>query len=314
MKYIEARVVFDAPDRELAAELISGLFYDLGVHGVVVEDPTIETTEDWADPPPSVYEKFAVVGYFEVDSDFQSRRRGLEEGLAKLESRSAVRTEVIYTETGDENWAESWKRFFKPMKVGSRLVIKPSWQEYVQGKDEIVIEIDPGMAFGTGTHPTTSLCLESIEHYLKPGDSFLDIGTGSGILMMAAAKLGASRMLGIDIDPTAIDVARENLRRNHIPEDSFTLRQGRLCRDICDRFRIVVSNILSEVILELIDELDPVLDPGGIFIFSGIAEEKASAVLEKMALSGFEPLETKKKEGWAAVCGKRKSEAKRRES
>lgn len=310
MKYIEARAQFDAADRELAAQLISAIFYDLGVKGVVIED-IIETTEDWADAPPSIPEKFAVTGYLPVDSDFQGRRRGLEAGLADLENRCAVRTEVIYAETSDEDWAESWKRFFKPIRIGNRLVIKPTWQQYTHEAGDIVLEIDPGMAFGTGTHPTTSLCIEGIERYLKPGDTFLDIGTGSGILMIAAAKLGASRMLGVDIDPMAVEVAGENLRRNGIPEEVFSLQQTRLCRGIRDRFRIVVSNILSEVVLELLEELNPVLAEGGIFILSGIAEEKAPAVLEKMERKGFHAIEIRKKEGWAAVLGERKSGATR---
>jgi ribosomal protein L11 methyltransferase len=303
MKWIEARIVFDAPDTGLAVELISNIFYELGLSGVVVEDPTMDSTEDWADTPLERPDHHAVIGYIPADERIQDCCRRLESELSRLEEQTGIGWEVVYDETAEEDWAESWKQFFKPQKITDRLVVKPTWKAYTPAAGEIILKIDPGMAFGTGTHPTTSLCLELIEKYLKPNDTFLDIGTGSGILMIAAAKLGASKLTGIDTDPMAVSVARSNLALNDIHTDRFSVETGDLARRIDTQFQMVVSNILSEVILRLLDDLKAVLSQKGMFIFSGITRQNLNEVLDKIETSGFQAIEISTREEWAAVAG-----------
>jgi ribosomal protein L11 methyltransferase len=182
-------------------------------------------------------------------------------------------------------------------------VVKPSWRDYASSPVEIVIELDPGMAFGTGTHPTTALCVQLIERHLKSGDSFLDIGTGSGILMLAAAKLGAGRLCGGDRDGTAVRVAAENLRRNGVNRRSACLVQGSLAGPFKGRFDVVAANILTHVIIELLGDIPRLLKAGGVLICSGIIEQNKELVAGKMRGMGFEPVEILQKEGWVAMAG-----------
>ena len=162
------------------------------------------------------------------------------------------------------------------------------------------------MAFGTGTHPTTSLCVRLIEAGLKPGDSFLDIGTGSGILMVVAGKLGARRLCGIDRDELAVRIASENLGRNGIGAERFDLVQGSLAAPFQGRFDVVAANILTHVVLELLGDVPRVLKPGGIFICSGIIEENKNLVVGRMTAMGFEALDVRLQEGWVAIAGRYK--------
>jgi ribosomal protein L11 methyltransferase len=306
MKWIEARVVFDFPDTGLAVELISNIFYELGLTGVVIEDPILDSTEDWVDSPQDIPEHNAVTGYIPADERLQDRCRRLESELSQLEGKTGIGFEVVYDETVEADWAESWKQFFKPQKITDRLVVKPTWKPYTPTAGEIILEIDPGMAFGTGTHPTTCLCMELIEKYLKRHDTFLDIGTGSGILMIAAAKLGASKLTGIDTDPMAVAVARKNLILNDIPVDRFCVETGHLARGINTPFKMVVSNILTGVILKLLDMIEPVLAEEGMFIFSGITRQNLKEVLDKIEARGLQTVEICTREEWAAVAGSHK--------
>jgi len=307
MKWIEARVEFEGPDTDLAVELISDIFYEMGLTGVMVEDPTIDISVDWAEGPEKTPDRFAVIGYIPMDRRLESRLRALESALPRLNQQAGIRCSIRYDETAEEDWAESWKQFFKPQKITPRLIVKPTWESYTPDAEEIILEIDPGMAFGTGTHPTTCLCLELIERYLRPGDTFLDIGTGSGILMIAAAKLGASTLAGIDADPMAVSVARKNLARNGISGDRFSVKTANRIRGIDKRFTIVVSNILTEVILTVLNDLDSVLEQKGCFIFSGITRQNLEKVLDKIDTKGYRTIQIGTREEWVAIAGTRKA-------
>ena len=173
----------------------------------------------------------------------------------------------------DEDWAHAWKAFFYPERVGRHIVVKPTWRDYTPQPGDKVLEIDPGMAFDTGTHPTTSLCIGLMEKHLRPGGSFLDVGTGSGILMAAAAKLEAGRGLGIDNDPLAVEIAGNNLRLNGADPEKFTVATGDLVSVVTGSYDLVAANILSEVIVRLLDDLPEKTTPGGIVITSGIIEK-----------------------------------------
>jgi len=312
MKWIKAKVVFDQPgnlpaDNDLAVDLISDIFYDFGLQGVVVEDPTIEPEEDWAEDAIGRAERNAVVAYLPEDSQTEVRCRTLEKKLSYLKERSGLISHVSYKKRDEEDWAHAWKAYFWPRKIGRHLVVKPTWREYTPESDEIVIELDPGMAFGTGTHPTTSLCAALIEKYLKKGDHFLDVGTGSGILMITAARLGADRVCGIDKDETAVNIAVANLKLNSINPRRFQVTTANLVDEIRDTYDLIAANIFTHVILDLLADIKRVLNPGGIFICSGIIEKNTDQVTGALRNIGFEIMETAVQEEWAAITSKLKA-------
>jgi ribosomal protein L11 methyltransferase len=307
MQWIEVKVVFDPPghgrpDRELAADLIADIFYDFGLQGVVVEDPDIDPQEDWAEDAVGRADCHAVVAYLPEDSRAEARCRTLESKLAHLKTQSGIVSRVSYKKRDDEDWAHAWKAYFWPQKISRRLVVKPTWRAHTPAPDEMVIELDPGMAFGTGTHPTTALCAAMIETHLKEGDRFLDVGTGSGILMIAAARLGAARVCGIDRDDTAIAVAAANLKLNSIEPQRCELKTANLIDETSGTYDIIAANILTRVILDLIVDIRRVLAPGGIFICSGIIEKNQGQVIAALRNKGFDVLETAVKDEWVAIA------------
>ncbi|QTA88994.1 50S ribosomal protein L11 methyltransferase [Desulfonema magnum] len=312
MKWIEAKVIFDLSsdsrtegwEHEEKFDLISNVFYDFGLQGVVVESTTPEPPADWADDAEETPEHDAVTGYFPKNEVSEKKCEILEQELIRLKQKNGIITRIVYREIDEEDWAESWKAYFWPEKITKTIVVKPTWREYFPLENEIVLEIDPGMAFGTGTHPTTALCLRMIENYLKPGDSFLDIGTGSGILMVAAAKLGADKVCGSDSDEVAVEVARKNLILNRINTERFGLLTGNLADEVEDQFDLVTANILSQVIVVLLDSVKKTLKKNGIFICSGIIEKNKDTVVEKMKAVGFRILEIQTDQEWVSIAGK----------
>ncbi len=304
MKWIAVKVLFEFQDIALAADLIADCFYTLGLKGVVIDDPVADPDEDWGTDALPMPEKDAVTGYLPGDSRFENTLAALQQSLGKLERATGVRCRVICSEIDEEDWAHAWKAFFYPERVGRHIVVKPTWRDYTPQPGDKVLEIDPGMAFGTGTHPTTSLCIALLEKHLRPGCSFLDVGTGSGILMAAAAKLGAGQGLGIDNDPLAVEIAGNNLRLNGADPEKFTVSTGDLVTVVTGSYDLVAANILSEVIVRLLDDLPAKTSPGGIVITSGIIEKNQSAVTDKMSAQGLDILEVQRKEGWVAIVGK----------
>ncbi len=307
MEWIEAKIEFDIAADAAAEELIADVFYAFGVRGVVVEDPETEV------PPDALMDEDvrapvnSVSGYFPAKTFDQSRRRAFEQAVVALAGRLAMDHRVLYRSLAEEDWAESWKAFFWPEKVSSRFVVKPTWRSYTPRSGEIVIDIDPGMAFGTGGHPSTALCLELMERLLAPGDRFLDVGTGSGILMVAAAHLGAAVLHGVDNDPLVVEIARKNLRRNHVTADRWRVWTGDLAREVEGGYTFVAANIYAAVIINLLDHLKPVMAPGGRFICSGITADQGDAVREALQAAGFDIVAVEERETWlamAARCGR----------
>lgn len=310
MKWIEVKVVFDRPGKypatgDLAADLISDIFYDFGLQGVVVDDPALDPEEEWAEDAIGRAADNAVTAYLPEDSQLEARCRTLEKKLSRLKSDSGLVARISYKTRNDQDWANAWKAYFWPHRIGRRLVVKPTWREYKTEGDDLVIELDPGMAFGTGTHPTTALCATMIEKYLKKGDRFLDVGTGSGILMIIAARLGADWVCGIDKDETAVTVAEANLKQNSIPPGRYQLKTANLVDETRQTYSIVAANIFTHVILDLLTDIKRVLNPGGVFICSGIIEKNRGLVDDALGDIGFEILETDALEDWVAITSRR---------
>jgi ribosomal protein L11 methyltransferase len=306
VQWIEIKVSFSGEDERQAVEWVGEIFQDLGTNGVVVDDPQLEPAEDWGDDALGPPEQWAVTGYFQDDERLQNRRLLLESALADLRRRHGVNYAIQYQPISEQDWAESWKAFFYPEPITPNLVVKPTWREYTPLAHQQVIEIDPGMAFGTGTHPTTALCVGLMEKFIPKEASVLDVGTGSGILLIAAEKLGASRLAGLDLDPTAVAIARANLIQNRVAPERFALACGYLIDAIDARFDLVVANILADVIIELLDQVPRVLKPGGILISSGIIEAHRDKVARKMESAGIQVMEIEERGEWVAIAGRLK--------
>ena len=204
-----------------------------------------------------------------------------------------------------EDWQNAWKKYYHAMDIGQRLAIVPGWETY--DTDRIVITMDPGMAFGTGTHETTSLCLETLDSMVKGGERVLDIGTGSGILAIAALKLGAAEAEGVDIDPMCVRTAGENAARNGVAEH-FTVLVGDLSDKASGKYNIITANIVAAAILSLAPHVPVLMAPGARFIASGIIDTRKDEVLAGLRAAGLEPVEIKEKRGWVCVICKNAAE------
>ncbi len=303
MKYIETRVTINTGNPALAEELIVSIFDDLKLQGVVIEDPKMGpiAAPDNTGPEPDHH---AVIGYFPANSSGKKQCAVLESVLDGLKTFQKIDTTVFYHEIDEEDWAESWKDFFWPEKIGNSIVVKPTWREYEPDPGEIIVEIDPGMAFGTGTHPTTTLCIRMLEKQLLPGQRILDVGTGSGILLIAAAKLGAGSGIGIDNNRVATTVASSNLAQNHLDPARFSVAAGNLIDTVTGRFDLVTANILTDVILELIVPLHRVIKSGGLFICSGIIEAYEEKVKNSLQTSGFQIVEKRMQDDWVCIAAR----------
>ena len=301
MKWIEAKVIFDFKDKPLAVDLISNLFYDLDLKGVVIETPEIESFQDWGSDP-VIPEEDAVIGYFPCDDQLEKRQKFVEQHLSQLEKTKGIKYKIVYSDINEEDWTQTWKTYFQPEKITENIVVKPTWREYIREHNEIVLEIDPGMAFGTGTHPTTCMCIRMIEKYLKRNSAFLDIGTGSGILMIAAAKLGAIKVWGTDNDHVAVDIACKNLIQNKISESGFNILDADLVDQITERFDLVAANLTTKTILILLENVKRVLAQDGILVCSGILETDKDDVLKKMQDLDFERVDILTKDKWISIA------------
>jgi len=308
MKWIEAKVEFDCTDTdtETAVDVIAGVFYDLGLKGVIIDDPGLAPAEDWGEEPVLRPEYPAVTAFLPVSSEGLARCKSLQLHLKNVGERHGIVTRLRLREIDDEDWAESWKVFFKPVWISGDMVIKPSWETVSAKPDTIVIDIDPGMAFGTGGHPTTIMSLRLIREHLKKGDAFLDVGTGSGILAIGAAKLGAGSICAIDVDETAVTVAADNFLRNALTRDRCRLIRGHLGTAIKEQFDLVAVNILTDVILELLDDLQRVSKREGILICSGIISQHKERVLAALEDHRFDILAIDTLENWIGIAARRR--------
>ncbi|NQX44582.1 50S ribosomal protein L11 methyltransferase [Paenibacillus tritici] len=340
---------------EEAQEMISNLLVEAGAGGVSIEESgTLNKIRDtrygelYDEPLNDIPEGEAVIKGYYAESE------AMDEIVAELTPRvEELRTfgidpglaQISWKTVDEEEWAHAWKQYFKPLRVSERLTIKPTWEEYTPASAaEKIIEIDPGMAFGTGTHPTTALCLRALEKHIVSGDEVIDVGTGSGILAVGAVLLGASSVLALDLDPVAVVSARENVELNRLEaavtvkeSDLLSLLGGEGASDtaaggmwpsarpghsiepdampaapaegglgVTLPVRVVVANILAEIIVLFTDDVYRALQPDGIYITSGIYKDKEELVAQALKSSGFEIIEVTREEDWVAfTAGKR---------
>ncbi len=244
----------------------------------------------WFDPEDRWSEKLSDI----VASLEALRLRYPGYGSLRLESKTVP----------NEDWGENWKAFYHSIRAGKKLVIKPSWENYSPMPGESVIEMDPGMAFGSGYHDTTVLCLSLLEDRLRPGSRVIDVGTGSGILAIGAALLGAEDVLAVDIDPDAVRVARQNAEINRVA-DRIRIREGDLLDHVDEICDVCVANIIADIIGRLAGPLKDHIRPGGLFICSGIILERSGEIRTVLENAGYEILEERSTEEWTAFCSRR---------
>lgn len=294
MKWTQVKAVYEADNPDLAEELVSDLFFSHNVKGVVCGMPGPETASSFQ---PARH----VTGYVPRNRQGDDTVRAILSGTDRLE-KLGIKVNFTCSTIDEEDWSESWKEHFHVTRITDTLVVKPEWRSHPAGEGEIVIEIDPGMAFGTGTHPTTRLCMKMLEAHLQKGDRVLDVGTGSGILLITAAKLGAAGLYGIDNDPIAVSTAGENLIKNGLSRDFFHLSHHTIDDMPPERYDIILANILAEVIVEILPEIGKRLEPEGTAILSGIIEEKKGWILSCLAENGLRAVSVEQEEEWVAIA------------
>ena len=303
-----------------AVDMLSYMLDEIGVEGIEIEDHVPLSEEDkkkmFVDilPDPEDNDGTAKVHFYmepencnpekimmQVQDIFQEVKQFCNIGKGT----------ISLSETEDKDWINNWKTFFKPFRAADNIVIKPTWETYEkENEDDILIEIDPGIAFGTGSHETTKLCIQALDKYVKKGDSVLDVGCGSGILSIAALKLGAAHATAIDIDEVAVKVAAENMEVNHIPVSQYTLFDGDLITNSFLKVKagtghdIVVANILADVIIPLTGVIRPHLKKDGLYITSGIINTKEEEVREALIANGFEILGVEYMKEWCCFIAK----------
>jgi ribosomal protein L11 methyltransferase len=307
--WIEVKVI----TKSEALEPISGIFYSMDVKGVAIEDPQDilqreqgPLTWDFADLNILEYGgKAAVVkAYFHQDEDEEKIVETIKNKINELKEFGIDVGEgkVLSVVVKEEDWANNWKKYYKPTRIGKNMIIKPEWEHYDAKDTDLIIEMDPGMAFGTGTHETTRMCIAALEKYINKNTTVFDIGTGSGILAIAAAKLGAKEVIGVDIDPVAVDSAKANTKLNNL--DNIEILQGDLMEVVDGKAEVIVANIIAEIIIFLTDSIVKSLVKDGIFICSGIIKDKRISVEEKLKNSNFEILESNIDGEWVCIVAK----------
>ena len=301
------------------ADLIANILMELGAAGTEIDDPSLVNEYidaglwDYTDLPRAEdTETVTVRAYLPEDARLESSLLALAERIAALRHAGATlgAGTISHSFVADEDWAETWKAYIHTEKIGERIVVRPTWEEYTPSADEIVIELDPGAAFGTGAHATTAMCLRWLEHLVSPGMRVYDVGCGSGILAVAAAKLGAGEVIAMDYDPVAVSVAEENIRQNNVhnvvacESDLLSACEGAAPAEL------ITANIIADVIIRLFAQLDRHLAPGGTLLASGIIDDRIADVEHAAAQHGFTVLDMTCEKEWAAMIIRRTSDLK----
>ncbi|MBK3493336.1 50S ribosomal protein L11 methyltransferase [Viridibacillus sp. YIM B01967] len=298
-----------------AVEAISNILHEAGASGVVIEDSKDYAKEradqfgEIYDLNPSDFPKDGVIvkAYLSVTSFLGETIEEIKLAINNLVNYdiNIGHNKVTISEVNEEDWATAWKKYYHPVKISNRFTIVPTWEEYEPvNSDELIIELDPGMAFGTGTHPTTVLCLQALEKTVQETNTVVDVGTGSGVLAIGAAMLGAKHVHALDLDEVAVRSAVENVQLNKV-EDHIDVMQGNLLDTVKEPADIVVANILAEVIMTFTDDAYTIVKPGGLFITSGIIEAKKEDVKASLEKAGFTIEEVMMMEDWVAIISRK---------
>ncbi|MFD0048289.1 50S ribosomal protein L11 methyltransferase [Actinomycetes bacterium NPDC127524] len=298
-----------------AVEPVSNILHEAGASGVVIEDPADLVKErenvfgEIYQLNPADYPQEGVIlkAYLPVNSFLGETVEEIKDAINNLLlfDIDLGRNSITISEVNEEEWATAWKKYYNPVKISERFTIVPTWEEYTPVKsDELIIELDPGMAFGTGTHPTTVMCIQALERTVKPNDRVVDVGTGSGVLSIAAAMLEAQKVQALDLDIVAVTSAKLNVKLNKV-QDIVSVTQNNLLDGIDEAADVVVANILAEVIIRFTDDVAKAVKPGGYFIASGIIQAKKQDVKDAIIASGFTIEETILMEDWVALIAKR---------
>lgn len=305
---------FSIHTTEEALEPVCNILHEAGASGVVIEDPK-DLVKEWGDRFGEIYqlspddypeEGVMIKAYFPVNSflaetvdEIKASINGLLEYDIDLGHHK-----IQLIEVDEEEWATAWKKYYKPIKVSSSITITPTWEEYEPSEGEMIIELDPGMAFGTGTHPTTVLCIQALDKLIQGGEEVIDVGTGSGVLSIAAAKLGAKKVMALDLDYVAVESAQLNVKLNHV-QDVVSVKENNLLEGIEGTSDIVVANILAEVIVRFVQDAAAILKPNGAFITSGIIKRKKEEVRQALLDGGFTIEEVVEMEDWVAFVARK---------
>ena len=299
------------------ADMVSQILMDAGSSGTMIEDKNDVAANQrpegqWDIIDEAIAQRIGddvkVTGYYEVDASLNDRVRMIEGEIRRVKGLDlgfdAGKLEILQQTFAEEDWAENWKKSFKPLRLGRHMLIKPGWCDCAVEPGDKVIEIDPGMAFGTGTHETTGMCVELVEKYVRPGSTDIDVGTGTGILAIAAAHMGAKDVLATDLDTMAVKVATENVAKNGFA-DTIRTRCGDLLEAVDETADVVVANIIADVIRMLAAPVRAHILPGGRFICSGIARERKDEVVQALMDAGYQHLDIREKGEWAAIEAER---------
>ena len=290
-----------------ASEIVESILLDYGSTGVAIEDPTTleENLHDdfgtIVELSPTDYPEVGVIvkGYInELNFDDETFNRFKDE-LEQLGKNINIGEffKIETTTIQDSDWENSWKDYFDILNIGEKFVIVPTWREYENEEGKYVINIDPGMAFGTGGHETTSLCIKNLEKYVKPHDNVIDVGCGSGILSIAASYLTDGNLKAVDLDKLAVDVSRENFALNNL-ENRIEVEEASLLTKETKKYDVIVANILAHIIELMLEDAYKLLEDGGYFITSGIIKDKKDELLEKMLKQGFKLVEETSDNEW----------------
>lgn len=290
-----------------ASEIVESILLDYGSTGVAIEDPTTleENLHDdfgtIVELSPTDFPDVGVIvkGYINelnFDDETFTRFKGELEQLGQNINIGEF-FKIETTTIKDSDWENSWKDYFDILNIGEKFVIVPTWREYENEENKYVINIDPGMAFGTGGHETTSLCIKNLEKYVKPHDNIIDVGCGSGILSIAASYLTDGEIKAVDLDKLAVDVSRENFALNNL-ENRIAVEEASLLTKETKKYNVIVANILAHIIELMLDDAYKLLEDGGYYITSGIIKDKKDELLEKMLERGFKLVEETSDNGW----------------
>lgn len=315
MKYIECTLLTTTQ----ASDAVSYILEDEGAVGVMIEDVNDflllnKDKTSWDYTEPQLLEELGtdvkVKGYFKEYNFNESIKDNISKRVNELIEfgLDIGKGHIITKQIDEEDWANAWKKYFKPFKAGDKIVIKPTWEDYEIEQNEIIVEIDPGMAFGTGDHETTLMCLKLLESYVKKGDIVFDVGCGSGILGIAAGKLGAGKILCVDFDENACKVASENVAVNKM-EHVVNVEKGNLLDIATDKADVIVANIIADIIIYFSKQASELIKSGGIFISSGIIKERRDDVIKELKNNKFSIIEVMEMGEWCAITAKRDSYA-----